>query len=93
MEHAKNPNQTLAIMDDEELQDYQKIVAFRERQRLLVERARIAFEEAAFVERLADNEQARCWERICESHGLDPKGNYILHPTGRISPGTPPESI
>ena len=61
----------VAILDPDELADYQKLVKVLADQRTLVQRARAALEQAEFIERRVQTESARTWREVCEAHGLD----------------------
>jgi hypothetical protein len=55
-----------------------------EHQATLVQRARLAAEEAEFVAVAVENERARYWRALCETHGLDADARYDVDPAGRV---------
>ena len=74
----------VAILDPDELADYQKLVKVLADQRTLVQRARAALEQAEFIERRVQTESARTWREVCEAHGLDADGEYEVDGAGRV---------
>ena len=73
-----------AILEPTEFVRYQKILAYLQDQTGLVERARVALEQAEFVMRCVDAERIRQWRELCKAHGLDPAISHEIDGAGRV---------
>ena len=83
-EPSANRTKPAALLEPDELERYRKVLTFLEHQAGLVQRARLALEEAEFVAVAVESERARCWRALCEAHGLDPDVRYEVDPAGRV---------
>jgi hypothetical protein len=76
-----NRTKPVALLEPDELERYRRILAYVEHQATLVQRARLAAEEAEFVAVAVEKERARCWRALCETHGLDADARYDVDPS------------